>query len=75
MKPTVLEICAGAGGQAIGLEAAGFELVGAVEIEPAACQTLRSNRPSWKVIEGSVTEIDGRNFRGIDLLAGGIPCP
>ena len=56
MKPTVLEICAGAGGQAVGLEAAGFDHVGAIEIEPAACATLRLNRPDWHVIENDVRE-------------------
>jgi len=72
---SVVEICAGAGGQSIGLEAAGFEHAAAVEIEPAACNTLRTNRPCWRVLEGDVRSVDGRQFRGIDLLAGGVPCP
>lgn len=71
----VLEICAGAGGQAIGLEAAGFELAAAIEIDRHACATLRQNRPRWNVIESSVTELNGSDYRGIDLLAGGVPCP
>lgn len=75
MPLTVLEICAGAGGQAIGLEEAGFLLAGAVEIDRDACRTLRSNRPSWPVFECDIREIDGRKFRGIQLLAGGVPCP
>lgn len=75
MKPAVLEICAGAGGQAAGLEAAGFEHVAAVEIDPNACNTLRANRPHWKVVQGAVEEFDGGKYRGIDLLAGGVPCP
>lgn len=75
MQLTVLEICAGGGGQARGLEAAGFELAAAVEIDRESCNTLRSNRPAWKVIENSVTEIEGADFRGIDLFAGGVPCP
>jgi len=75
MGLTVLEICAGAGGQAIGLEAAGFELAAAIEIDSHACKTLRHNRPHWEVIENSVTEVDGSQFRGVDLLAGGVPCP
>jgi DNA (cytosine-5)-methyltransferase 1 len=70
-----LEICAGAGGQSLGLEMAGFAHELAVEIEPEPCQTLRINRPQWKVHEGDVREIDGRPYRGIDLLAGGVPCP
>lgn len=72
---TCLEICAGAGGQSLGLDLAGFKHELAVEIEPAACQTLRLNRPRWDVHEGDVREIDGHNYRGIDLLAGGVPCP
>src|SRR5713226_4917229 len=75
MSLTVLEICAGAGGQAIGLEAARFDLAAAIEIDPHACNTLRGNRPNWQVIENSVTQVDGSQFRGVDLLAGGVPCP
>lgn len=74
-SPVVLEICAGAGGQALGLEAAGFDHAAAVEIDAHACQTLRTNRSHWKVIEGDVLELNGKDFRGIDLLAGGVPCP
>src|SRR6202790_2754243 len=75
MPFNVLEICAGAGGQALGLEAAGFELAAAVEIDHHACNTLRENRPRWKVIEDSVLNVSGKDFLGIDLLAGGVPCP
>lgn len=70
-----LEICAGAGGQSLGLEQAGFGHEAAVEIEREPCETLRINRPDWKVIEDDVREVNGRDFRGIDLLAGGVPCP
>lgn len=70
-----LEICAGAGGQSLGLELAGFGHELAVEIEPEPCETLRANRPGWNVHEGDVREIDGTDYRGIDLLAGGVPCP
>ncbi len=70
-----LEICAGAGGQSLGLELAGFSHELAVEIDPDACQTLRLNRPSWKIHEGDVRQVDGTAYRGIDLLAGGVPCP
>ena len=75
MPLTVLEICAGAGGQAVGLEAAGFDLAAAIEIDHHACDTLRKNRPHWKIIQGSVADASGSDFRGIDLLAGGVPCP
>lgn len=70
-----LELCTGGGGQALGLEQAGFEHAAVVEIEPVACETLRSNRPGWKVIEGDVRFLDGRPYEGVDLLAAGVPCP
>lgn len=70
-----LEICAGAGGQALGLEMAGFDHAALVEIEPPACATLRLNRPFWNVIEGDLYYFDGRPYQGIDLVAGGVPCP
>jgi DNA (cytosine-5)-methyltransferase 1 len=73
---TCLEICAGAGGQSLGLEQAGFSHVATVEVDPDACQTLRLNREhAWKVIEADVRQFDGRPYRGVDLLAGGVPCP
>lgn len=70
-----LEICAGAGGQSYGLETAGFGHELAVEIDKDAAETLRMNRPGWKVREGDVRDIEGRQFRGIELLSGGVPCP
>jgi len=72
---TVLEICAGAGGQSLGLERAGFEHVAAVDNDPDACATLRLNRPFWEVIEADVSGFSGASYEGIDLLAGGVPCP
>ena len=74
---TSIEICAGAGGQALGLETAGFEHVALVEYEPVACQTLRVNRPHWNVIEADVRNINGEDLgvQDLDLLAGGVPCP
>ncbi|WP_431230282.1 DNA cytosine methyltransferase [Paenarthrobacter nicotinovorans] len=72
---SVLEICAGAGGQSVGLEQAGFQHSLAVEIDKDAAATLRLNRPNWHVHEGDVREIAGRDHKGIDLLAGGVPCP
>jgi len=74
----VVEICAGAGGQALGLERAGFEHALAVELDGAACATLRANRPAWKVAEGDVADRDlwrPEDYRGVALLAGGVPCP
>ncbi len=72
---SVLEICAGAGGQSFGLEKAGFAHELAVEIDRDAAATLSLNRPAWDVHAGDVREIDGRKYRGIDLVAGGVPCP
>jgi DNA (cytosine-5)-methyltransferase 1 len=72
---TCLEICAGGGGQSLGLEQAGFSHAAALEIDPDACQTLRLNRPEWKVVEEDVHQFSGTGYRGIDLLAGGVPCP
>lgn len=70
-----LEMCAGAGGQALGLERAGFEHEALVEWEAPACSTLRLNRPHWNVIEGDLGQFDARPFKSIDLVAGGVPCP
>jgi DNA (cytosine-5)-methyltransferase 1 len=70
-----LELCAGAGGQALGLEHAGFDHAAAVEIDADCCRTLRKNRPGWQVLNMDVRDLNGRNFRGIDLLAAGVPCP
>lgn len=74
-KFTSIEICAGAGGQAIGLEQAGFDHLALVEIEPVACQTLRLNRPNWNVIHKDIKQFSALPYKGVDLLAGGVPCP
>jgi DNA (cytosine-5)-methyltransferase 1 len=70
-----IEVCAGAGGQALGLEEAGFGHETLIEIEPPACQTLRLNRPTWRVVEGNLREFTALHMKGIDLVAGGVPCP
>ena len=72
---TSLEICAGAGGQALGLERAGYAHVAAVELDAHAVGTLRLNRPQWNVVHQDVREFDPSAFRGVDLFAGGVPCP
>ena len=73
---TSLEICAGAGGQALGLAMAGFVHVALVEYEADYCAALKRNRPEWNVICKDVREFSGIPYRGkIDLLAGGVPCP
>lgn len=75
MSLTSVEMCAGAGGQALGLEHAGFDHSALVEIEPYFAETLRLNRPLWDVHNQDLNEFDGRPFKGVDLLAGGLPCP
>lgn len=70
-----IELCAGAGGQAQGLERAGFSHEALVEIDKDACATLRLNRPEWNVIEGDMCAFDPRPYKGVDLVAGGLPCP
>lgn len=73
---TSVEICAGAGGQALGLERAGFSHAVLVEYEEEYCACLRRNRPGWNVVCKDVRDFHGDAFRGTaDLLAGGVPCP
>ncbi|MBA3833989.1 MAG: DNA cytosine methyltransferase [Chthoniobacterales bacterium] len=72
---TVLELCTGGGGQALGLEMAGFECVGTVENDLHACETIRLNRPTWLVHETDLQQFSARKFQGVDLVAAGVPCP
>lgn len=72
---TSVELCAGAGGQAQGLENADIEHVALVEIDADACATLRLNRPAWNVINGDLKDFDARPYKGADLVTGGLPCP
>ena len=77
---TVVELFAGAGGLALGLEKAGFDEVGLVELDKYACNTLRVNRPNWNVIEEDVIVVAENGIRKyigdveVDLLSGGYPC-
>ncbi len=75
MALQALELCAGAGGQALGVEAAGFDHAALVELDPHACRTLRHNRPHWNVIQGDIRNFDATPYAGIELLCGGLPCP
>lgn len=71
-----IEICAGAGGQALGLSQAGFEHIALVEYESDYCAVLKQNRPDWNVICEDVRKFSGLPYKNaIDLLAGGVPCP
>lgn len=75
MSLVALELCAGGGGQALGIEMAGFSHAAAVEYEPQFCETLRTNRPHWNVMNADIRNLKARDFTGIDLLAAGVPCP
>jgi DNA (cytosine-5)-methyltransferase 1 len=75
MSFSVLELCAGGGGQALGLEMAGFHHAGAVEYEAQFCTTLRLNRPHWDVRQQDIRDLRPTDFKGVDLLAAGVPCP
>ena len=73
-----LEICAGAGGQALGLEKAGFEPEALLDTDDFCRKTLSHNRPYWNILQGDQADIrnfSARSYQGIDLLAGGVPCP
>jgi DNA (cytosine-5)-methyltransferase 1 len=71
----VLELFAGAGGLAIGLERAGLKCVALNEIDKWACQTLRKNRPNWKVLEGDIKKFDFSEYKNqVDIVTGGFPC-
>jgi DNA (cytosine-5)-methyltransferase 1 len=71
-----IELFAGAGGMALGLEKAGFEHVLLNEFDKYACKTLRRNRPRWKVIEGNIENINWEEtvHTSVDLVSGGFPC-
>ncbi|HHK5559599.1 DNA (cytosine-5-)-methyltransferase [Bacillus cereus] len=81
---TGIELFAGAGGLALGLEEAGFHSIGLVEIDKHACKTLRKNRPNWNVIERDIVEVAEKGIKNfmdkppavgeLDLLSGGYPC-
>lgn len=78
----VIELFAGAGGLALGLEKAGFSSLGLVELDKDASNTLKINRPNWNVINDDIANISDLNLeelfkikRGeLDLLSGGSPC-
>jgi len=74
-KLTSIEFCAGAGGQALGLEAAGFDHKLLVDNDLHCTTTLKLNRPGWNIRLEDMQQSDARDFRGIDLFAAGLPCP
>ena len=72
---TTLELCAGGGGQALGMEQAGIGHAGLLDLDKSSCATLRLNRPGWNIIEHDLNTFDGSSFKGIDIISGGLPCP
>lgn len=79
---TTIELFAGAGGLALGVEKAGFNTIGLVEFDKDACDTLRKNRPEWNVICDDIANVSGQDLEQLfsvkkgelDLLSGGAPC-
>ena len=77
-----IELFAGAGGLALGLEQAGFEEVALIEIDKTACETLKLNRPKWNVLNEDIVEVSKRDLLKefnlkegeLDLISGGYPC-
>ncbi len=70
-----IEVFAGGGGLALGMEKAGIEHVLLNEMDKTACQTLRNNRPQWNIVEGDISKIDFKPYhRKVDVLSGGFPC-
>ena len=80
--PRFLDLFAGAGGLALGIEKAGFEPLGLIEFDKDAAESLKTNRPNWRVIHDDIANIsclDLEDYFGIkkgelDLLSGGAPC-
>lgn len=72
---TSVEVCTGAGGQALGLAMAGFTHVALVEYEKEYCNILKQNRPEWPVICADIKDFSGFPYKGVDLFAAGVPCP
>ena len=74
-KYKLVELFAGCGGLALGMEKAGFNSILLNEFDKHACNTLRENRPEWNVIEGDIAGVDFTGYKGkIDILSGGFPC-
>ena len=71
----VVELFAGAGGLAIGLEKAGLNCIVLNEIDKYACQTLKKNRPNWNILEGDIKDFNfTKYYHQADVVTGGFPC-
>src|SRR5262245_41095981 len=81
-RPTAIDLFSGCGGLTLGLDQAGFDVVGAVEIDPQAIETYKANHPHVSVKCGDIRKMSARGFRRelrirrghLDLLAGCPPC-
>ena len=72
---SVLELFAGAGGMAIGLEQAGLKCLALNEIDHWAAETLRTNRPKWDVVEEDIRNLSFKEYKNkVDVVTGGFPC-
>ena len=77
-----IELFAGAGGLALGLEKAGFEHIALIEYDKYASESLRINRPKWNVLQEDISTLSNNNLAEIfglkvgelDLISGGFPC-
>lgn len=72
---STIELCAGGGGTALGLEKAGFHPDVLIDVDPHSCATLRANRSYWNVIKADIRQFDPEHWGSPDLLSGGLPCP
>ncbi|MBR5947203.1 MAG: DNA cytosine methyltransferase [Clostridia bacterium] len=79
---TAIELFAGAGGLALGIEKAGFDTLALIELDKDAADTLKLNRSDWNVICEDIAKISPLNLPDyfdlrigeLDLLSGGAPC-
>jgi len=74
-KYNLVELFAGGGGLAIGMEQAGFNSIFLNELDKFACETLVHNRPEWNVFQGDISSVDFTKIKDeVDILTGGFPC-
>ena len=72
---TAIELFAGAGGLALGLEQAGINTLEYVEFDKVCCETLRTNRPDWNIVCDDIHNVDFAEYNGkVDIVTGGFPC-
>lgn len=79
---TTIELFAGAGGLALGIEEAGFKTLGLIEFDKDAADSLKTNRPEWRVINDDIANVSNLDLEqyfeikkgDLDLLSGGAPC-